>query len=315
MTAMPTKDDAPRPGGSGAPPVLTPASAAATAAPNSGEMAVPPEARPYHLAWSGHTDRGRVRKNNEDSFLGLAIDAQEVRYLGKIGDASGQNADLVFAVSDGMGGARAGEFASRIAVEKITAMLQPLFKQSAAGISSGFTEVLEELFSEIHKALLYLGESYEECSGMGATLSLCWFTRQWMYFGHIGDSRIYYLPAAGGIKQLTHDDTHVGWLFRNGQLNEREAKNHPRRNVLQAALGAGHQFVTPQVGAVGFEPGDRFLLCTDGVTDALYNDQLPGLLEEGANAADHLVREAVSRSGRDNSTALIIRASGSPDTT
>ena len=61
---------------------------------------------------------------------------------------------------------------------------------------------------------------------------------------------------------------------------------------------------------MGFEPGDRFLLCTDGVTDALYNEQLPVLLDEGANAADHLVREAVSRSGRDNSTAVIIRASG-----
>lgn len=268
-----------------------------------------PEVSPVHLAWSGHTDRGRVRKNNEDAFLGLAIDAQEVRHLGKIGEAGVENADFVFAVSDGMGGAMAGEFASRIAVEKITRMLPPLFKQSASGIAAGFTEVLEELFSEIHKALLYLGASYEECSGMGATLSLCWFSRQWMYFGHIGDSRIYYLPAAGGIRQLTHDDTHVGWLFRTGQLNEREAKNHPRRNILQDALGAGHQFVNPQVGAVGFEAGDRFLLCTDGVTDAIYNDQLPGLLEEGGNAADHLVREAVARSGRDNSTALIVRAS------
>lgn len=270
---------------------------------------MPADDPPLHLSWSGHTDRGRVRKNNEDAFLGLAIDAQEAHYLGKIGDASGETADFVFAVSDGMGGAMAGEFASRIAVDKIAKMLPPLFKLSAAGISAGFTEVLEELFSEIHKALHYLGECYEECSGMGATLSLCWFSRQWMYFGHIGDSRIYFLPASGGIKQLTRDDTHVGWLYRNGQLNEREAKNHPRRNVLQSALGAGHQFVTPQVGAVGFEPGDRFLLCTDGVTDAIYNDQLPVILLEGANAADHLVREAVARSGRDNATALVIRAS------
>lgn len=269
----------------------------------------PPDDRPLRLRWSGHTDRGRVRKNNEDSFLGLAIDANEAHYLGKIGEAGARDADYVFAVSDGMGGAMAGEFASKIAVEKITKMLPPLFRQNASGISSGFTEVLEELFDEIHKALLFLGDCYEECSGMGATLSLCWFAGQWMYFGHIGDSRIYYLPAAGGIKQLTSDDTHVGWLFRNGQLSEREAKHHPRRNVLQAALGAGHQFVNPQVGAVGFEPGDRFLLCTDGVTDALYNDQLPGLLDDGANAAEHLVSEAVSRSGRDNSTALIVRAS------
>ena len=299
---MPARDNAPHP--------AEPDIATGTTAPHTGEMPTPPDDAPFHLAWSGHTDRGRIRKNNEESFLGLAINAEEIRYLGKIGDVGGQGADYVFAVSDGMGGAMAGEFASRITVDKITKMLPPLFKQRAAGISSGFTEVIEELFFEIHRALLYLGDCYEECSGMGATLSLCWFSRQWMYFGHIGDSRIYYLPAAGGIKQLTNDDSHVGWLFRNGQLNEREAKHHPRRNVLQAALGAGHQFVNPQVGAVGFEPGDRFLLCTDGVTDALFNDQLPGLLDEGANEANHLVREAVSRSGRDNSTAMIIRASG-----
>ncbi|MBE2204870.1 MAG: serine/threonine-protein phosphatase [Chthoniobacterales bacterium] len=269
---------------------------------------MPDEPKGLRLVWSGHTDRGRVRKNNEDSFLGLAVDAQEVHHLGKIGDAGGERSDFVFAVSDGMGGAMAGEFASRIVVDKITKMLPPLFKQSATGISAGYTEVLEELFDKIHKALIYLGACYEECSGMGATLSLCWFTGQWMYFGHIGDSRIYYLPAGGGVKQITHDHTHVGWLFRRGDLNEREAKNHPRRNMLQAVLGAGHQFVDPQVGAVGFESGDRFLLCTDGVTDAIYNDQLPEILGAGDDQAEFLVREAVQRSGRDNATAMIIRA-------
>ena len=102
---------------------------------------MPPESPDIHLAWSGHTDRGRVRKNNEDSFLGLTIDAREARYLGKIGEAGAGDADFVFAVSDGMGGAMAGEFASRITVEKITKMLPPLFRQNAAGISTGYTEV------------------------------------------------------------------------------------------------------------------------------------------------------------------------------
>jgi len=262
------------------------------------------------ISWSGHADRGRIRQNNEDAFLGLAIDAHDVRHLGKIGDASRVKADLVFAVSDGMGGAQAGEFASRIAVEKITRMLPPLFKQRASGLTTGFEDVLTELFAETHKALIYLGSCYEECEGMGATLSLCWFTPEWMYFGHIGDSRIYYLPAAGGIRQLSEDDTHVGWLERTGAINEREAKNHPRRNIIQKALGAGHQFVTPQVGAVGYEAGDRFLLCTDGVTDAIFNDQLREIISEThatLSPAHHLVEEAVSRSGRDNTTSMIIK--------
>lgn len=261
------------------------------------------------ISWSGHTDVGRVRQHNEDAFLGLAVDANEVRHLGKIGEAGIETADFVFAVSDGMGGANAGEFASRIAVEKITKMMPPLFKQRASGISAGFEDVLEELFSEIHKALLYLGSCYEECEGMGATLSLCWFTPGWMHFAHVGDSRIYYLPASGGIKQLSEDDTHVGWLFRTGSINERESKNHPRRHLLQKALGAGHQFATPQLGSVGTLPGDRFLLCTDGVTDGVYDEQLEGLLAGNPkkhSLAQHLVTEAVERSGRDNTTAVMV---------
>jgi protein phosphatase len=128
-----------------------------------------------------------------------------------------------------------------------------------------------------------------------------------MYFGHVGDSRIYHLPAEGGLKQVTHDDTHVGWLFRNGQLNEREAKTHPRRNVLQKSLGGGHQFVDPQAGAIALRPGDRFLLCTDGVTDGLFDGRIEEFLREGGNEpARELVRRAVEASGRDNATALIV---------
>lgn len=263
------------------------------------------------LAWSGQTDCGRVRKNNEDSFLGLAIDSTGARILGKFGEAPTLENDFVFAVSDGMGGAMAGEFASRIAVEKITRILPPLFHQRAAGITSGFGDVLQELFAEIHRALLYLGSSYEECAGMGATLTLCWFTPGWVYFGHVGDSRLYFLPPGGVIKQVTHDDTHVGWLQRNGQLNEREAKTHPRRNVLQKALGAGHRYVDPQIGAIGLEPGSRFLLCTDGVTDGLYDVRLDEFLRDHQEQpAAQIVRAAVDTSGRDNATALVIHTLG-----
>ena len=259
------------------------------------------------LVWSGHTDCGKVRKNNEDSFLGLLVDSQGVQLLGKTGDAEVAKSDFVFAVSDGMGGAMAGEFASKIAVEKITKLLPPVFAQGASGISSGFRDVLQEVFVEIHGALLYLGSCYDECRGMGATLSLCWFTPGWMYFAHVGDSRIYFLPAAGGMKQITDDDTYVGWLFRNGQINEREAKNHPRRNVLQKVLGADPQQIEPQAGAVGLEPGDRFLLCTDGVTDGLFDSRIEEILRNTPReAAPALVREAIAASGRDNATALVV---------
>ena len=264
------------------------------------------------LRWSGHTDRGKVRRNNEDAFLGQQFDAREIHHLGSTGEGLIGTSDFVFAVSDGMGGAMAGEFASRITVEKITRLLPRSFRQTAVGIEAGFADVLIELFDQIHKALSFVGGSYEECAGMQATLSMCWFTPGWMFFGHIGDSRIYYLPGdGGGLKQLSHDDTHVGWLFRSGEINERQAKEHPRRTALQKALGAGNQFVEPQVGSVACETGDIFLLCTDGLTEGLYDAQVMELLRpaDGSPPVDparQLVRRAVENSGRDNTTALVV---------
>src|SRR5215469_16720407 len=105
------------------------------------------------LKWSGCTDRGKVRPNNEDAFLGLRFDARDVHRLGKSGDASTAKTDFSFAVSDGMGGALAGEYASRIAIDKITTMLPRSFKQSATGFSVDYDDVLTELFNDVHKAL------------------------------------------------------------------------------------------------------------------------------------------------------------------
>ncbi|HWA10591.1 MAG TPA: protein phosphatase 2C domain-containing protein [Opitutaceae bacterium] len=260
------------------------------------------------LAWSGLTDRGRVRANNEDSFLALKFDGRDATYLGKTGEASLGDGDFVFAVSDGMGGAKSGEFASRIAVERITKLLPPSFRLSAAGLASGFSDILSELFSAIHADMLKLGSAYEECAGMGATLSLCWFRPEWMYFAHLGDSRIYYLPSDGGLTQLSHDHSHVGWLRRKGELNEREARTHPRRTALQQALGAGHQFIDPHIGAVGHRAGDRFLICSDGLVDGLWDRQIEEIVRSApiAGVAGRLVEEAVQSSGRDNTTALVI---------
>ena len=269
---------------------------------------------PKRLTWFGETDLGKVRPNNEDAFLGLQFDSQEIHHLGKHGEASTKKTDFVFAVSDGMGGAKAGEYASRIAVEKITTLLPRSFQLSAAGLTAGVDDVLTELFNEIHEALTYVGSSYPECTGMEATLSLCWFAPRWMYYAHIGDSRIYYLPARdGGIKQLSQDDTHVDWLLRNGHINEREARSHPRRNVLQKALGGDNQFVDPQLGAVAYEAGDIFLLCSDGLVEGLYDSHLVEILrpsesaEAGFNPARRLVEESLEKDGRDNTTALVIQ--------
>ena len=271
------------------------------------ERAASPDVR-----WSGLTHVGRVRTNNEDVFLALAVDGHEVRYLGKTGRASLDGCDFVFAVSDGMGGAKSGEFASRITVDRVTRLFPRAFRLSATGMGMGFADVLGELITEIHADLTRLGRSYEECAGMGATLSLAWVTPEWLYFAHLGDSRIYYLPADGTLTQVTHDHSHVGWLRRTGRINEREARTHPRRNALQQALGAGHQILDPHIGAIGHRPGDRFLICSDGLVDGLWDRRIEELLREtrsgdaDANHAQGLVNEAVEASGRDNTTAVVI---------
>lgn len=264
------------------------------------------------VRWSAATHPGKKRANNEDTFLALRLDAVSAQYLGKIGEGSFAESDYVFAVGDGMGGAQAGEFASRIAIDKITTILPKGFSNQAMGISSGFQDLFDQLFQEIHDALLYLGQSYEECSGMGSTLSLCWMTPEWMNYAHIGDSRMYYLPQAGGIRQITRDDTHAGWLLSQGKITERDARSHPRRHSLQRALGANHQFISIQTGSVGYESGDLFLICSDGLADGLWDRQILQLLrdpdpsEASLPPGPRLVHYSVERSGRDNTTAIVI---------
>ena len=276
---------------------------------NSSNSGTLPDTR---LRWSGSTHIGRVRKNNEDAFLALTFDHLTPRYLGKTGEATLGIGDFVFAVSDGMGGAKAGDFASRIAVDKLTELLPRSFRLSAMGLSGGGHELLDEIFSQTHAAMETMGFHYEECRGMGATLSLCWFTPEQALFAHIGDSRIYHLPKDGGIFQVTQDHTHVAWLVKTGRITAAEARVHPKRNILNKALGARFNNAAPQVGTIKYEPGDQVLLLTDGILDASgpagLEEQLrhPTAREAEKPPAQRLVDDAVRASGRDNCTAVVI---------
>jgi len=243
------------------------------------------------------------------------LDKQGIRYLGKAGEASLEKCDFIFAVSDGMGGERSGEFASRIAMEKITMQLPKQFSLGEDRFSAYSDDILVELFKSIHADMLKLGRFDDNCRNMGATLTLAWFRRGRVYFGHIGDSRLYHVRSTGGMQQVTEDHTHVGWLRRQGQLNEREGRMHPRKNVLAQALGAGHRYLVPQVGVLDYDPGDRFVLCSDGVVDGLWDRGIEeiarGTDNSGPNApppAEQLVQRAVEESGRDNATAVIVEA-------
>jgi PPM family protein phosphatase len=267
------------------------------------------------LRWSGKTHRGNYRPNNEDAFLAISFDGRETHYLGRYGEAVLKGCDYVFAVSDGMGGAKSGEFASRIAVEKITRLLPRSFRSGAQHMEAGIEDLVVELFHAIHEEMTRQARGYEECEDMGATLTLGWFMPGCCWIGHVGDSRAYHLPKDGALAQVSKDDTYVGWLRRKGDINEREARTHPRKNVLQKALGGGHFYVDPQVVMLPLHPGDRFLFCTDGLIDGLWDRRIGELMAEPPlgqlpqDHADHMIKEALEGQGRDNLTALAVEVS------
>ena len=269
-----------------------------------------PESTAQSIEWSGLTDVGRFRKNNEDAFLALALNGEGVRRLGKYGEASIEENDYIFAVSDGMGGANAGEFASSIAIDKITRLFPSVFRNAAGGIEVGFKDLFGELFQQIHRELTHMGQAYEELHGMGATLSLCWVCPGWVYFAHVGDSRIYHLPVTGGVQQVSHDHTHVGWQQRNGEISEMQARSHSGRNALQQAIGGKTQNLSPQFGAIGYEPGDIFMICSDGLVEGLWDSGIKRLIRNPPknaleDVAQRLVAEAVQTDGKDNTTTVV----------
>lgn len=283
---------------------------------NQNEIELPPESENVAtgLSWSATTDIGRVRKDNQDAFLALEMDAKEVRRLGKIGKAGFDEGDMIFAVSDGMGGHNAGEFASRIAVEKITELLPTAFRLEAQGMHRGAPDLLEELCHRILDEIKRLGEAYSELEGMGATLSLCWFAPDWMHFCHVGDSRIYYLPADGKMKQVSEDHTYTAWLVRTGKLTPSQARFHPKKNILSQSLNAKCTTIEPQIGSIGFEPGDRFVICSDGLTDGLSDPNIDDIVRNRPDrygersAAESIVYQSVCNSGKDNTTAVVVEA-------
>ena len=280
---------------------------------------------PINVRWSAMTHSGTFRSNNEDRFLAMLIDQRGVRYLGKDGQSSTRDADLLFAVADGMGGERSGELAGKIAIDNITRMLPRAYLMSDQHLIETAPMILKGLFTAIHEELVTLGKWDSMCTNMGATLTLAWLHGSKVMFAHVGDTRLYYFrspqdPSLSNLskhemEQLTDDHTYVGWLRRTGKLNEREARFHPRKNVLSKALGAGNQFVEPQFGLFELKPNEKFVLCTDGITDGLWDRAVRDLVLEPESSmvdltpAQRLVSQAVAESGKDNATAMVIEAS------
>lgn len=281
--------------------------------------------QPIAVRWSAMTHSGSFRSNNEDRFLAMLIDQRGVRYLGKDGQSNTRDADMLFAVADGMGGERSGELAGKIAIDNITKILPRAYLMTEQHVEESAPHILKGLFAAIHAELVTLGQWDSMCTNMGATLTLAWLHRSTVMYAHIGDTRLYHFRSTPdsasmlgqsrlGMSQLTEDHTYVGWLRRTGKLNEREARFHPRKNVLSKALGAGNQFAEPQCGTFELKQNEKLLLCTDGITDGLWDRAICDLVLEPESSmsdltpAQRLVLTAVAESGKDNATAIVIEA-------
>jgi protein phosphatase len=233
---------------------------------------------------AGLTDVGRQRHANEDSYF--------------------QRPPL-FAVADGMGGAKAGEVASRIAVET--------FEEAGDAIAAPERR-LEELAREANRRIYDKAQSDEAHRGMGTTLTSAFVGDKEVSIGHVGDSRAYRLRD-GGLDQLTHDHSLVAELERTGQLSSAEAEHHPQKSIITRALGPEPD-VLVDTHTHTARPGDVYLLCSDGLTSMLSEDEVARILR-GADsldaAAEALVRAANQSGGKDNITVILFRLEEAED--
>jgi PPM family protein phosphatase len=237
-----------------------------------------------HYTAAAATDRGRKRPSNEDAF-GYSVDHG------------------AFVVCDGMGGAAAGEIASSLAVDEMMRLLT-----HRTGTNPLPTDA-EQAIAAANQAIFSRAERSQKLSGMGTTLVTLLVEERHAWILNVGDSRGYRLRN-GHLEQITIDHSLVEEQIRMGQMSRSEALRSPLRNVITRALGTQNN-VTPDVFELEAEPGDVFMLCSDGLTRELSDPLIESLLLTGAPLDElcaRLVAAANQAGGHDNITCLLVRA-------
>jgi serine/threonine protein phosphatase PrpC len=229
------------------------------------------------------THTGRKRRHNEDAYV---------------------CAPPLFAIADGMGGARAGEVASSLAAAAV---------QGGAANGNG-KERVAALIQAANRSVYERSSSDAEVAGMGTTMTVALVEDATVTFGHVGDSRAYVLRD-GTLEQLTDDHSLVAELVRGGKLSAEEAEHHPQRSVITRALGTDPD-VDVDTFAVDARQGDVFVLCSDGLTDMVGDEEIGQVLGEGhenlEEAAKELVHRANKAGGQDNITVIAFELTDEP---
>ncbi len=266
------------------------------------------------LQWAALTHSGSRKPRNDDSLISFASGPSGAEILATNGGLPLTNHDLVFAISDGMGGGNAGDIASSIILEQMAEIIPETFKAAASGFFPDSLSHLRHAIRSVHEQINAVAAGSDDKSGMAATLALAWFTPENLYLANVGDSRIY-RSRDGTLEQLSRDHTAAWGQWKRGEISEIEYRNHPRRAALYEIVGGGHPGLNPHFAAVPYQPGDRFLLCSDGLIDGLWerhlSNALAGCPEDPAAVAVSLLKRAIDNSGIDD-TSLIVIAVNAP---
>ncbi len=225
----------------------------------------------------GHgTDTGKKRRRNEDEYV---VEPP------------------LFAIADGMGGAQAGELASSLAAGAV---------RGGEGAAGGGEDYVVELIQEANRRVYQRSSQDAAVSGMGTTMTVALVEESAVFFGHVGDSRAY-LIRDGKLEQLTEDHSLVAELVRSGKLSPEEAETHPQRSVITRALGTDPD-VDVDTFSIPTQPGDLFMLCSDGLTSMVEDDVILTTVEKHRDnlqtAAKALIRAANKGGGEDNITVV-----------
>ncbi len=228
------------------------------------------------MKYAALTDKGLIRKRNEDSFLAT---------------------DFVAAVADGMGGHEAGGLASQIALAEAAKVLKAKERRPKVALAKAFSVANASVLQKARESNL---------TGMGTTMTIALFQNRSAWIGHIGDSRAYLLRGAE-LSQLTQDHSLVEDLVRGGSLSREEAKTHPRKNIITKAIGV-QKTVKPDIFSLTLQESDRLIFCTDGLTNHVEPLSLAKLASEGTpeETCRRLIEAAKDRGGSDNITAIVV---------
>jgi serine/threonine protein phosphatase PrpC len=244
--------------------------------------------RAFSLCSHGRTDVGRQRRSNEDAFFrddGLGL----------------------YVVADGMGGHAAGEVASAEAVDAIYGMVKRgLAPAGDATLDEARAiRLLEGAIQNATYMLFSMAELDRAKMGMGTTISAALAAGSSLVTGQVGDSRVYRIRD-GRAEQITEDHTLIAWQVKQGLISPEEAKTSPHRNVITRAVG-NREYVEVDTTVVSMAPGDRFLLCSDGLHGYVELDEIAAVAALGSEqAVERFIEIANGRGGRDNITAILV---------